>query len=260
MARKPDRLTQRWIDQRERFPNPPSSRARIVREPQPRQVLNDEAPWEVIDRGEAEYPLPVEPAHIQNRARQMIALMRSDLYQEIRNGTGNEFKEALDRASNPESIQAILNEYSNWKRLSATPATPARTVTVEFDDSSVRIQARATERPPGYWKLRNGKFIAIGEMDQQHLENCIRMCERNAQARGRRVDPNVGVYAELRAEALRRREQREQMERTYRWGGMFIGLDRQRQIVPRPEQNEQNPEPEIIAPPADAPKRRVKKS
>jgi hypothetical protein len=86
------------------------------------------------------------------------------------------------------------------------------------------------------------------------------MCERNAQARGRRVDPNVGVYAELRAEALRRREQREQMERTYRWGGMFIGLDRQRQIVPRPEQNEQNPEPEIIAPPADAPKRRVKKS
>jgi hypothetical protein len=80
-----------------------------------------------------------------------------------------------------------------------------RELTIEFDELSQRARIRQIERPPGYWKLRNGKFVAMSEMDDEHLTNCIRMCERNAQSRGRRADPMApGAYHELIQERDRR--------------------------------------------------------
>lgn len=105
-----------------------------------------------------------------------------------------------------------------------TVSVPSRTVEVEFDESSA--ERRAVARPPGYWKLRNGKFIVIREMDDSHLFNCISMCERNSQARGR--IPIGGVYQELVEERNRRVEQAQQLQRQQAGTGYISSSDRYR--------------------------------
>jgi len=75
-------------------------------------------------------------------------------------------------------------------------------VEVNFETS---VRSISVERPPGYWKMRSGRFVAIRDMDDTHLGNCIRMCERSSLNRGRRPFPNPGSsYAELLEERSRR--------------------------------------------------------
>ena len=99
------------------------------------------------------------------------------------------------------------------------------TVTVTFEEGTAN--RRAITRPPGYWRMRSGKFLAITDMEDNHLENCIHMCERNAQSRGRRAQG--GVYSELLTERQRRRHatQREalnfRMQHEQFVRGMWVG-------------------------------------
>lgn len=90
----------------------------------------------------------------------------------------------------------------------STPIPPTE-VTVDFENTT-STRSRSVSRPPGYWKMRNGNFIAISDMDARHLDNTILLCERNALNRGRRLgEDTTGVYQELTREKSRRIHQRQ---------------------------------------------------
>jgi hypothetical protein len=158
-----------------------------------------------------------------------------------------------------------------------------REVIVEFDESTERVRSRAVDRPSGYWKLKNGKFIAMSEMGDQHLENCIRLCERNQHARGRRADPLApGAYGELCSERARRHQRLSEHARYLRMeqgraipqqpmiGEIQSAMDQmiseQSRAIPQQSAMnsrlamtpEQNGTDETIKLPKDAPKRRIR--
>lgn len=85
--------------------------------------------------------------------------------------------------------------------------SPQTEISIDFGDP--HAHPRQIERPPGYWKLRNGQFVAIADMDDTHIQRALLGLERQRNARGRRVSVSL-VYTELRQE-LQRRENRARM-------------------------------------------------
>lgn len=102
------------------------------------------------------------------------------------------------------------------------PPAPATVVEVIFEPETSIVEVtfepesairRAVVRPPGYWKMRDGRFLAIPDMENSHLENTILMLERNSLTRGRRLDPTrPGSYRELLEERNRRNILREEQQ------------------------------------------------
>lgn len=72
-------------------------------------------------------------------------------------------------------------------------------VSFEQIDETDQYRGIATMRPPGYWKMRDGRFVPIHALVQSHLQNIIAMLERAALARGRRLQGGIpgSVYNEL---------------------------------------------------------------
>jgi hypothetical protein len=118
----------------------------------------------------------------------------------------------------------------------------------------------------------------MSEMDDDHLANCIRLCERNQQTRGRRADPNApGVYQELVQEQRRRQvrvtehiqalteqlnrqeaQRNLSVEQLNRRQDFSVGAGQLNRRDPRDFLVNEAPE-EKIGLPKDAPVRRIKK-
>ena len=224
----------RWRRLQERVETPPSPRARIVQEP----VAYGEAlemPWEVLSEDEVpEYPFP-PPITAGMRLAAMEAMSQN-----------REWRIRMSRAISMQDRENILRGFlrrQGWTALdqpaAVDPGTNVRQIEVDFENT-VSVQTRSTERPTGYWKLRNGRFIAIQEMDQQHLENCIRTCERNSFNRGRRPNSSTpGVYQELIRERDRRVEQDREQHRNHQY--RLQQEARQRELMRRAEVEAANP-------------------
>ena len=221
----------RWRRREEFVPTPPAPNARIVipepDPPLPAVTVADDSWFDEVDRvvDGLTGSITVDTASLGAReaidrwaeatgtpAAELIATTHDEVTISVPEEvprTASGFISPGDRTRFSERQRDFMIRYDGrW----IVPTPQAREVTVEFDETSTRIQSRAVERPRGYWKLRNGKFVEIREMDDNHLENCIRMCERNSQARGRRADPDTpGVYSELYQERIRRGIARERM-------------------------------------------------
>ena len=192
---------ERWRRLQEQVPIPPSPTARIVvPEPRPEPAEPMEDTWydEAVD---TEVDTPFITLH---DSIEVLVPEREG----VRTATGFTHQQRMIDLYQ----QRVIRQQAEWlgqvrglRQAVGLRQEPTREVTVEFDESTNRVQSRAVERPHGYWKLRNGKFIEISQMDNEHLENCIRLCERNSQARGRRADSNAqGAYGELVRERERR--------------------------------------------------------
>jgi len=249
----------RWRRQQEFVPIPPAPNARIIT-PSP-------DPW--YDEVEVYQPIIPTPDQERGTVVTEVTFIGTPSEQQVNEATERGFISAEDRSR---LLRIRQNQARTRRGMVPYPGRlrpDAREITVEFDESSSRIQGRAVERPRGYWKLRNGKFIDISSMDNEHLGNCIRMCERNANSRGRRADAGIpGVYQELCQEReLRLRSVREELARTEFYGRIvqlpstlipFVSFINEQ--VPLDTQPAIQQEPDL-APgvlPEGAPKRRIK--
>lgn len=116
---------------------------------------------------------------------------------------------AADGSRSTADRGTALHRAAEIHRNRVNPPDPheTRTVEVAFDESSSSVRSRSTARPPGYWKMRNGMFIRIMDMEDTHLNNTISLCERNSLTRGRRLTASSpGIYSELVAERTRRQQ------------------------------------------------------
>jgi hypothetical protein len=185
----------RWRRREEYVPTPPAPEARIVT-PEPEPVVIEDWFDEVMTEESQEVDTPVVGTVHDSAEGYISQREMSQLREQRYNEHQRQILETRQR-------QMPIDPWRRGPSYARTmgveiPVQPSREVTVEFDESDARIRTRSIERPSGYWKLRNGRFIRIRDMDDDHLENCIRMCQRNSQARGRRADPSAqGVYSEL---------------------------------------------------------------
>lgn len=93
----------------------------------------------------------------------------------------------------------ILDESSEPTDSNETSeAFTTRTVSADLD---IESEVRGVERPRGWWRMRNGRFVEIREMSERHIQNCISLLSRNARGRG-----SSDVYTELNNELQRRRD------------------------------------------------------
>jgi hypothetical protein len=86
------------------------------------------------------------------------------------------------------------------------PAQLSPTISMNPSPSAAEVfeNTNSRRRQFGYWRMRDGRYIRIRDMEQEHLDNTIAMIQRSAETRGRRPS-SFGAYGELITERDRRR-------------------------------------------------------